>query len=103
MGCTRRRRGEAAELDGDAGGVSAALSLLHPKSNSSDEASPSMMATLSGDERTGEGYSVRLLATARAGLRIEAAAFLPSPKIEVRWSGGWGRPGPVRVRRRVRG
>jgi hypothetical protein len=35
-----------------------------------------MMATLSGDERTGEGYSVRLLATARAGLRSEAAAFL---------------------------
>ena len=60
--------------------LSAALSLLHPKSNSSDEASPSMMATLSGDERTGEGYSVRLLATARAtiALRLQSLPLAQS-------------------------
>jgi hypothetical protein len=55
----------------------AGLSLLHPKSSNSDEASPRTTATLTGEEGTGEGYSVRLLATARAGLRSEAAAFLP--------------------------
>jgi hypothetical protein len=34
------------------------LSLLHPKSSNSDEASPSTTATLTGEEGTGEGYRV---------------------------------------------
>ncbi|HET6759816.1 MAG TPA: hypothetical protein VFH20_11110 [Propionibacteriaceae bacterium] len=42
---------------GEGGAASAAgLSLLHPKRTSSDEASPSTTATLTGEEGTGEGY-----------------------------------------------
>jgi hypothetical protein len=51
--------GEAAGVEGDAeAGASADLSLPHPKSKSSAEASPRTIATRVGDERTGEGYSV---------------------------------------------
>jgi len=49
--------GEAAGVEGDAeAGVSAGLSLAHPNSNKTEEASPRATATLNGEEGTGEGY-----------------------------------------------
>jgi hypothetical protein len=44
-------------VEGDAeAGVSAGLSLAHPNSNKTEEASPRATATLNGEEGTGEGY-----------------------------------------------
>jgi len=51
--------GEVADADGDAGGVSAGLSLLQPKRSSSEEASPRTTAALTGEEGTGEGYRLQ--------------------------------------------
>ena len=48
---------EAAGVEGDADvGTSAGLSLLHPNSNSTEEASQRATATLNGEEGTGEPY-----------------------------------------------
>jgi hypothetical protein len=58
--------GEAAGVEGDAeAGVSAGLSLAHPNSNRTEEASPIATATLNGEEGTGEPY--RLTPCVRCG------------------------------------
>jgi hypothetical protein len=58
--------GDAAGVEGEAeAGVSAGLSLAHPNSNRTEEASPIATATLNGEEGTGEPY--RLTPCVRCG------------------------------------